>query len=71
MEPKRSVECGTMWRKEGYHGDYSKSPVLPDDKDDITEYIELFAMLDDPGKRTSEARNDRSYRSRKSLALKR
>lgn len=43
------TEHGTVWRKEGYHGDYTKSPVLPDDRDDITEYVELLAMLDTPG----------------------
>lgn len=41
----------TIWRKEGYHGDYTKSLVLPDDRDDITEYVELLAMLDSPGER--------------------
>lgn len=43
------VERTTIWRKEGYHEDYTKSPVLPDDRDDITEYVELLAMIDIPG----------------------
>eukprot|EP00904_Undaria_pinnatifida_P008076 jgi/Undpi1/4399/HiC_scaffold_17.g07756.m1 len=38
----------TVWRKEGYHEDYTKSAVLPDDRDDITEYVELLSMLDSP-----------------------
>ena len=37
-----------MWHKEGYHEDYTKSAVLPDDRDDITEYVELLSMLDSP-----------------------
>lgn len=37
-----------MWRKEAYHDDYTKSPILPDDRDDITEYVELLAMLHSP-----------------------
>lgn len=38
-----------VWRKEGYHEDYTKSPMLPDDQDDVTEYIELLAILNTPG----------------------
>lgn len=45
----RSTECSTMWRKEAYHGNYTKSPILPDDREDITEYVELLAMIDNPG----------------------
>ncbi|CAM9605987.1 unnamed protein product, partial [Laminaria digitata] len=37
-----------MWHKEGYHEDYTKSAILPDDRDDITEYVELMFMLDSP-----------------------
>lgn len=42
-----------MWRKEGYHDDYTKSPFLPDDREDITEYVELLAMLHSPRKSLS------------------
>lgn len=49
-------EHSTMWRKEGYHEDYTKSPVLPDDRDDITEYVELLAMMDLPGARERESK---------------
>ncbi|CAN0270350.1 unnamed protein product, partial [Pylaiella littoralis] len=41
-------EHATVWRKEGYHDDYTKSPFLPDDREDITEYVELLAMLHSP-----------------------
>eukprot|EP00752_Nemacystus_decipiens_P006545 g5895.t1 len=41
-------ERTTVWRKEGYHEDYTKSPILPDDREDITEYVELLAMLHSP-----------------------
>ncbi|CAM9404935.1 unnamed protein product [Ascophyllum nodosum] len=44
----RAMEGATVWRKEGYHGDYTKSPILPDDREDITEYVELLAILDTP-----------------------
>lgn len=43
------AEHATVWRKEGYHDDYTKSPFLPDDREDITEYVELLAMLHSPG----------------------
>lgn len=54
----RNVEHTTIWRKEGYHEDYTKSSVLPDDREDITEYVELMAMLDLPGevKKTTKRR---------------
>lgn len=42
------MERTTVWRKEGYHDDYTKSPFLPDDREDITEYVELLAMLHSP-----------------------
>lgn len=44
----RNADGTTVWRKEGYHGNYNKSPVLPDDREDITEYVELLAILDNP-----------------------
>lgn len=44
----QGAERATVWRKEGYHDDYTKSPILPDDRDDITEYVELLAMLHSP-----------------------
>lgn len=44
----QAPERATVWRKEGYHDDYTKSPILPDDRDDITEYVELLAMLHSP-----------------------
>lgn len=50
------VDRTTVWRKEGYHEDYTKSPVLPDDRDDITEYVELLAMIDIPGEIWMERR---------------
>ncbi|CAN0307215.1 unnamed protein product [Ectocarpus sp. 6 AP-2014] len=42
------MENVTVWRKEGYHDDFTKSPILPDDREDITEYVELLAMLHSP-----------------------
>eukprot|EP00903_Cladosiphon_okamuranus_P021659 g19913.t1 len=44
----QASERVTVWRKEGYHDDYTKSPILPDDREDITEYVELLAMLHTP-----------------------
>lgn len=38
----------TVWHKEGYHVDYTKCLYLPDDQDDITEYVKAAEMLDTP-----------------------
>ncbi|CAM9157160.1 unnamed protein product, partial [Discosporangium mesarthrocarpum] len=36
----------TVWRKERYHQEYEKSPLLPDHVEEVTNYVELLAMLD-------------------------
>lgn len=45
------METQHLWRKEGYHQDLTKSSLLPDDVDDVTEFVELLAMLHVPGDR--------------------
>lgn len=53
------MDSHAVWRKEAYHLDYTKSPVLPDDRDDVTEYVELLAMLDTPGERKEDKEEDK------------